>query len=691
MKEYTTEFIRNIAMVSHSGAGKTMLGEALLHFTGATTRLGKIEDSTTISDFEDEEIRRGLSLSTSILPIEYKSYKINLLDTPGYTDFVGEQISALRVVDSALVVVDSVAGAEVGTEVAWSYCDRLNLPRFVLINKMNRDNANFHKAIESVQQISDVRLLPLQLPWGEKSDFKGIIDLLTFKAYPGDGKTSQDIPDEFKDEAETARNEVIEAAAEGEDELLEKYLDGTELTPAEIQRGLAKVMRSGTYIPVLAVAGTAEIGLTSLLDALVSLMPSPAEASPATAQGKDGEEQLRAEDSGPLAAYVWKTTADPFVGKITYYRVYSGIMSSDSRVWNQNKSVEERLGTLHLLRGKEQMNIKIVHAGDIATVSKLSQTSTGDTLCDKGHPLTLPVPEYPGALYSVAVNPKSQIDSAKLSPTLTRLAEEDMTLSWRQEPSTNQTILQGMGDQHIDVAIRKAEAKFQTGLTIEEPRVPYQETITKKGQSTYRHKKQTGGSGQFGEVSMRVEPLPDQDYEFVNDVFGGAISSSYMPAIEKGIKAVMKEGVVAGFPVKNVKISVYDGKEHPVDSKPVAFEIAGREAFKIAVKEASPVLLEPIMMARIVVPESNMGDIMGDLNTRRARVQGMDTERGRSVVTALVPLAEMQRYTTDLRSMTGGRGYFSMEFDHYEVVPNHIAQEVIANRQKELAASKKEE
>jgi elongation factor G len=348
------------------------------------------------------------------------------------------------------------------------------------------------------------------------------------------------------------------------------------------------------------------------------------------------------------------------------------------------------IGNLHLLRGKEQINIKLAHAGDIATVSKLSQTSTSDTLCDKGHPLTLHIPEYPGALYSVAVSPKSQIDSAKLSPTLTRLAEEDMTLSWHQEHSTNQTILQGMGDQHIDVAIRKAEGKFQTALTIEEPRVPYQETITKKGQATYRHKKQTGGSGQFGEVSMRVEPLPDQDYEFVNDVFGGSISSSYMPAIEKGIRAVMKEGAVAGFPVKNVKISVYDGKEHPVDSKPVAFEIAGREAFKLAVKDASPVLLEPIMMARIVVPEANMGDIMGDLNTRRARVQGMDTEKGRSVVTALVPLAEMQRYTTDLRSMTGGRGYFSMQFDHYEVAPNHIAQEIIANRQKEMAASKKE-
>jgi elongation factor G len=691
MKEYTTEFIRNIAMVSHSGAGKTMLGEALLHFTGATTRLGKIEDGTTASDFEDEEIRRGLSLSTSILPIEYKNIKINLVDTPGYTDFVGEQISALRVVDGALVVIDSVAGAEVGTEVAWSYCDDFHLPRFVLVNKMNRDNANFRKAIESVQQISNVRLVPLQLPWGERGDFKGVIDLLSLKVYPGDGATPQEIPTEFKEEAESARNDLIEAAAEGEDELLEKYLDGEELTPADIQRGLAKGLRSGSYIPVFAAAGSAEIGLAPLLDAFVNLMPSPADAPLAIATGKDSEEQLKADDSGPLAAFVWKTTADPFVGKITYYRIYSGLLSSDSRVWNQKKGVEERLGTLHLLRGKEQINVKVVHAGDIATVSKLSQTSTGDTLCDKGHPLTLPVPEYPGALYSVAVNPKSQIDSAKLSPTLTRLVEEDMTLSWHQEPSTNQTILQGMGDQHIDVAIRKAEAKFQTGLTIEEPRVPYQETITKKGQSTYRHKKQTGGSGQFGEVSMRIEPISDEEYEFVNDVFGGAISSSYMPAIEKGIKAVMKEGVVAGFPVKNVKISVYDGKEHPVDSKPVAFEIAGREAFKLAVKEASPVLLEPIMLARIIVPESNMGDIMGDLNTRRARVQGMDTEKGRSVVTALVPLAEMQRYTTDLRSMTGGRGYFTMEFDHYEIVPNHIAQEIIANRQKELAAAKKDE
>jgi elongation factor G len=690
MKEYSTEFIRNIAMVSHSGAGKTMLAEAFLHYTGATTRLGRIEDGSTVADFEEEEQRRGLSLSTSIIPVEYKDVKINLLDTPGYTDFVGEVISAIRVADGALVLVDSVAGAEVGTEIAWSHCDRYELPRFVVINKMNRDNANFRKALDSVQQMTETRLIPVQLPWGERADFKGVIDLLSMKAYPGDGSTAQDIPAEYMDEVESARMELIEVAAEGEDALLEKYLEGEELTSAEILQGVSTVVRSGSYIPVFVAAGLAETGLRPLLDAIVDLMPAPNERPAVVAEGKNGEEQLQGVDSGPLAAYVWKTTADPFVGRISYFRVYSGTINSDSRVWNQNKGAEERLGTLHLLRGKEQIGVKTVHCGDIATVSKLNQTATGDTLCDKAYPIMLPAPEYPHPLYSVAVFPKTQIDSGKISPTLNRLVEEDPTLTWRQEISTNQTILQGMGDQHIDVAIRKAESKFQTNLNIVEPKVPFQETITRQGAAMYRHKKQTGGSGQFGEVHMRVEPLQEQDYEFVNDVFGGAISSSYMPAIDKGVKGVMKEGVLAGYPIKNVKVSVYDGKEHPVDSKPVAFEIAGREAFKLAVKDASPVLLEPIMQVRITVPEANMGDVLGDLNTRRARVQGMDTERGRSVVTAQVPLAEMQRYTTDLRSITGGRGVFGMDFSHYEVVPTHIAQEVINIRQKELAASREE-
>jgi elongation factor G len=690
MKEYTTEFIRNVALASHSGTGKTMLAEAFLHFTGATTRMGKIEDGSTVSDFEDEEIRRGLTLSTAIVPVEYKDHKINILDTPGYTDFVGEMISALRVADGAVIVIDSVAGAEVGTEIAWDYCDQFKLPRFVLINKMNRDNANFRKALDSVQLLSESRLLPMQLPMGERGNFQGVLDLLTMKAYVGESNKQQEIPAQYSDEVETARMELIEAAAEGEDALLEKYLEGEDLTPEEILRGLTEVVRSGDFVPVYIAAGSAEIGLAPLLDAMIKLFPSPAEASPVVANGKEGEETLSPKDSGPLASYVWKTTADPFVGKITYFRVYSGMMVSDTRVWNQSKETEERMGTLHLLRGKEQIGVKTVHAGDIATVSKLGSTSTGDVLCDKGHPLTMQLPDYPNALYQVAVTPKTQADSAKISSTLTRLCEEDMTLSWHNEPSTYQTILQGMGDQHIDVAIRKAEAKFQTGLNIEEPRVPYQETITRQGQATYRHKKQTGGSGQFGEVSMRIEPVQEEDFEFVNEVFGGAISSSYMPAIEKGVKGVMKEGVLAGFPVKNIKVAVFDGKEHPVDSKPVAFEIAGREAFKLAVRDAAPVLLEPIMNVRVIVPESNMGDILGDLNTRRARVQGMDTEKGRSVVTAQVPLAEMQRYTTDLRSITGGRGVFQMEFSHYEVVPTHIAQDVINTRQKELAAAREE-
>ncbi len=687
MKEYKTEAIRNIALVSHSSAGKTMLSEAFLHVTGATTRLGRIEDGTTVSDFEEEEIRRGISLSTSVIPVEYKDVKINVLDTPGYLDFVGEVISALRVADSAIALVDSVAGVEVGTEITWQYLDKFNLPRFVLINKMDRDNANFKKALASVQEFSSVRLIPVQLPWGEKQAFQGVIDLLTMKAYKGDGKTVVEIPAEYRSEAEEARTALIEAAAEGEDALLEKYLETGELSPEEIIRGLKAVVRNVSFAPVFVAAGVAEIGIIPLLDAIVNLMPSPAEIPTPVAQGKDGDEKLPASDAGPLAVYVWKTTADPFVGKLTYFRVYSGVVNSDTRVWNQTKSVEERFGTVAVMRGKETFPMKVIHAGDLGVVPKLAETSTGNTLCDKAHPLVLPEPEYPGALYQVAISPKTQADSTKISPTLTRLCEEDKTLSWHMEAATGQTILQGMGEQHIDVALRRAETKFQVNLIASEPRIPYREAITKKGQAMYRHKKQTGGAGQFGEVHLRIEPLAEGDFEFVNDVFGGAISSSYMPAIEKGIRNVMAEGILAGYPISGVKVSVYDGKEHPVDSKPIAFEIAGREAFKLAFMDAGPVLNEPIMDVEIIVPEANMGDVLGDLNTRRARVQGMNSERGHSIVKAFVPLSEMLRYTTQLRSMTGGRGFFRMKFDHYEMVPPHIAQEIIARAQKE----KKEE
>ncbi len=689
MKEYTTEFIRNIALVSHGSGGKTMLAEACLHVTGATSRLGKIEDGTTVSDFEDEEIRRKLSLSTAVIPVEYKDHKINLLDTPGYTDFVGEVVSSLRVADAAVILVDSVAGLEVGTEIVWNYCDTFNLPRLLVVNKLDRDNADYLKAIASVQEFSPTRLVPVQLPWGEKTAFKGVIDLLTMKAYANEGRTPEDIPAELKAAAEEARTKLVEAAAEGEDALLEKYLESGELTNEELMRGLKAILRSQAYIFVFAAAGGHEKGIFPLLDALINLVPSPKETQ-AVAQGKDGEEKLVALDSGPLALYVWKTTADPFVGKLTYFRVYSGTLRGDTHIWNQNKSAEERMAGLSIIRGKETMPVKAVHSGDIGIVAKLTSTTTGDTLCDKGHPLTLPMPAYPTALFRVAIHPKTQADAAKISPTLTRLCEEDMTLSWYQEQATGQTILQGMGDQHIDVAIRRAEGKLQVGLTTAEPKVPYREGITKKADAMYRHKKQSGGSGQFGEVWLKIEPCPEKDFDFTDELVGMNLSKSYLPAIEKGIHATLQTGVMAGFPLSNVRVIVYDGKEHPVDSKPVAFEIAGREAFKLAVKDASPVLFEPIMNVRIVVPDANMGDVMGDMNSRRGRVQGTELERGRTVVVAQVPLAEMLRYTTQLRSITGGRGVFTMEFDRYEIVPNHLAQEIIAAHQKEIEAKKEE-
>lgn len=687
MKEYSAEAIRNVALVSHGGAGKTTLVEAMLYATGATTRMGKVEDGSTTSDFDDEEIRRGISLYTTVSPVEYKDTKINVLDTPGFLDFIGEVISALRVADGAVVLVDSVGGVEVGTEITWQYCDRFGLPRIAVVNKMERDNANFQKVLTSLQEFSAIRIIPIQIPWGEKQGFQGVIDLVSMKAYKGNSKTPVDIPADYLDAAQTARLALVEAAAEGEDALLEKYLETGELSDDEVRRGLRDVVRSCSYVPVLVASGASASGVSPLLDAIIDLFPSPAEIGPATATGKSGEEQLETKDNGPLAAYVWKTTADPFVGKLTFFRVYSGTVTSDSRVWNQNKGIEERFGQVSVMRGKEAIPVRAVHAGDIGIVPKLAETTTGNTLCDRHHPVALPSPEYPGALFQVAVNPKTQADSAKISSTLTRLAEEDPTLSWHMEAATNQTILQGMGDQHIDVVIRRSETKFQTAMTTEEPRVPYREAITKKGQAMYRHKKQTGGSGQFGEVHLRIEPIEESDFEFVNDVFGGSISSSYMPAIEKGIRAVMKEGIMAGFPISNVKVAVFDGKEHPVDSKPIAFEIAGREAFKLAFHDAGPVLFEPIMLVQVNVPEANMGDIMGDMNTRRARIQGMNTERGVSIVSAHVPLAEMLRYTTQLRSMTGGRGYFTMQFDHYEVLPSHLAQDVIAARHKE----KKEE
>ena len=693
MKEYTTEFLRNVALVSHGGAGKTMLAESFLHATGATTRLGKVEDGTTVSDYDDEEHRRKISIYSSVIPIEHRDHKINIIDAPGYTDFVGEMISALSVADGAIILVDAVSGIEVGTELAWRYADQFNLPRFFVINKMDRDNADFEKTFAALEEFAlahGKRVVKVHIPIGEKQNFKGVVDIIGMKSYMGDGKVTAEIPAELKEAAEAAHFTMVEDAAEGEDELMEKYLENGSLTDAEMVRGLEDVVYAGQFVPVFCAAGAREIGMIALLNDIIDLIPSPLNAPKRVAQGREGEETLKPADSEPLAAYAWKTTADPFVGRMTYFRVYSGSVQADAHVWNQNKSADERMSGLHFQRGKEAIPTKTVHAGDIAAVSKLAATSTGDTFCDKGHPLTIEKPKFPAALYRVAVTPKSQADAAKISPTLTKLAEEDMTLTWQNDPITHETVLQGMGDQHIDVAINRAQVKFQVGLVTHQPRIPYREGITRKANGQYRHKKQSGGAGQFGEVHLRIEPYPEGDFEFDDELVGMNLSKSYLPPIEKGIKATMERGAFAGYPMSNVKVIVYDGKEHEVDSKPVAFEIAGREAFKLAVHDAGPVLFEPIMSIRVTVPDANMGDVMSDLNTRRGRVQGTESEHGHTVVVAHVPMAEMTRYTTQLRSITGGRGYFTMEFDHYDVVPTHIAGTIIEAHKKEMEAKKEE-
>ncbi|MCC6259570.1 MAG: elongation factor G [Anaerolineales bacterium] len=693
MKEYTTEFLRNVALVSHGGAGKTMLVEAFLHATGATTRLGKVEDGTTLSDYDDEERRRKISIYSSVIPIEHREHKINVIDAPGYTDFVGEIISALSVADGAIILVDAVAGIEVGTEIAWRYADEFNLPRFFVINKLDRENADYEKTYNAIDEFVHAhgkRAIQVHLPIGAKQDFKGVVDIIGMKAYLGDGKTTGEIPAELKEAAEKAHFTMVEAAAEGEDELMEKYLENGSLSDAEMVRGLEDVVYAGEFVPVFCAAGGHEIGAIALLNDIIDLIPAPQNAPKRSAQGKSGAEELKPSDSEPLAAYVWKTTADPFVGKMTYFRVYSGCVQADAHVWNQSKGADERMAGLHFQRGKEALPAKVVHAGDIAAVSKLNVTATGDTLCDKNHPLTIQAPNFPAALYRVAVTPKTQADAAKISSTLSRLCEEDLTLTWQNDPVTHETVLQGMGDQQIDVALHRAQTKFQVGLATHEPKIPYREGISRKATAQYRHKKQSGGAGQFGEVHLRIEPYPEGDFDFVDELVGMNLSRSYLPPIEKSIKATMERGAFAGYPMNNVRVIVFDGKEHEVDSKPVAFEIAGREAFKLAVHDAGPVLFEPIMVVRVTVPDANMGDVMSDLNTRRGRVQGTETERGNTTVIAHVPMAEMTRYTTQIRSITGGRGYFTMEFDHYDTVPNNVAGPIIEAHKKEMEAKKEE-
>ena len=686
MTIFSSDKLRNVVLLGHGGSGKTLLVDAMLFDTGKVNRLGQVDDGTSVSDWDDEERRRRMSINMSVIPCEWQGYKLNMIDTPGYMDFVGEVISGTRVADAALIVLDSVGGVEVGTEQVWNYADAQELPRLAFVNKMERENANFDGVVAQIAAKFGVAAVPVQLPIGSQADFKGVVDLLSEKAYLGEKGTAGPIPDDMADAVEEGRMILIEAAAEGEDALMEKYFEAETLTGEEILRGLKARMAQGSLVPVLCGSAAMNIGIQRLMDALVQSAPSPVEASPfpAASPVSGDKVQLRADSAGELAALVFKTMADPYVGKLSFFRVYSGTLESDSRVYNARTGDEERVGQIYTMRGKEQLPVARLPAGDIGAVAKLAETQTGDTLCDRGVPLWLDPPAYPNPLYSVAVSPKTKADAAKISPTLTRLGEQDPTLTWRQDTGTRETILSGMGDTHINIAVRRMEETFGLGMDTAVPRVPYRETITRTASAQYRHRKQTGGAGQFAEVHMRVEPRErDSGFEFAWQVVGMNVSKTFGTSIEKGVKAVMGQGVIAGYPVVDVLAAVYDGKEHPVDSKDIAFQIAGREVFKLAVKEAGPVLLEPIYDFTITVPEDYMGDVLGDLNTRRAQVLGMDQARGNSIVTALVPLAEMQRYVPDLRSITQGRGVFSMELAHYQTVPSHLTEQIIAASQRE--------
>jgi len=687
MSKYTVEKLRNVILLGHSSSGKTTLAEAILFNTGVLKRRGLVDDGNTVSDYDPEEVRRKISISASVLPCEYKGVKINVLDCPGYIDFAGEVKGAISAAEAAIMLVDAVSGVEVGTELMWTFADEFNLPRLVLINKMDRENANFDQVMSRLNEYFDVPFVPVQIPIGSQDTFKGVVDLVRMKAYMGEQGTEEAIPSDLQSLAEELRGQLIEAAAEGDDELIMKYLDGEELSEEEIVAGLQQRVARNEAVLVFSASALQGIGVSPLMDAMISFLPSPANRTVvAYRPGGEEEIELMADPAGPLAALVFKTTADPFVGKLSFFRVFSGTISSDSRVINASDGSEERVAQLYHPRGKEQLSTDEVMAGDIGAVAKLSKTTTGETLCNKDAPLALPKIKFPSPVYSVAVFPKTKADLDKMSSALSRLLEEDPTLTVTREQGTGETIMSGLGDTHVDVAARKLHSKFGVEITTSVPRVPYRETITKVSSAQGRHKKQTGGRGQFGDVYIRFEPLErGAGFEFVDEIFGGAVPKNFIPAVEKGLREILDNGVLAGYPTVDVRAVLYDGSYHPVDSSEIAFKLAAHLAFKKGIPAAGAVLLEPIMNVQVTVPEEYMGDVMSDFNTRRGRVQGMSQEKGKAIVTAQVPLAEMLRYAVDLRGISQGRGIFTMEFSHYDIVPSNVAQKVIEEAAREKA------
>ena len=682
MKQYTADRIRNVGLFSHGGAGKTSLAEALLYDSETVNRLGKVEDGTTVTDFDPDEIKRHISVSTALAPLSWKDTKINVIDAPGYADFLGEVNSALRVTDGAIVVIDASAGIEVGTEQAWRLLDDRQIPRLVFINKMDRENANFSRFLESARSTFGTAVSAIEIPIGSEKDFVGTIDLLSETAtyYTGDGHGIEEkpIPEELQELAAEYRRQLVEAIAEQDEDLMMRYLEDDPISNEELVACLKKCVASGDVVPVLCGAATLNRGIQPLLDAIVAYLPAASQiVEQATLNGQQVE--ITANPDGPLAAIAFKTLADAHVGRVTYLRVFSGTMRSNSQVVNCTRGETERLGQLFFVRGKDHINTDVIVAGDIGAVSKLAVTHTGDTLGNEGSPALLEPTRYPKTSYSASVNAKTKADLDKLGTALQRLADEDPALQLSRDPISGETIVSGLGERHVQIAIDRMSRRFNVNVELGLPRVAYRETISTKYLSEYKHKKQTGGAGQYGHVFLELEPLEDADFEFGERVFGGAVPRNFYPAVEKGVREGLESGPLAGYPVVNVRVTLTDGSYHSVDSNEMAFKIASKEAFRKGILAAKPVLLEPVLTLQVTVPDSFTGDVMSDLNTKRAHVSGMTPgASSTTTIEAQVPAAEVQRYATDLRSITQGRGSFTTEFSHYQPVPHHIAEQIMA-------------
>lgn len=691
MKDYKTENLRNVELIGHGGCGKTTIAEAMLFNTGVLDRFGKVEDGTTTTDFDPEEIKRKISITAATAPCEWKEHRINLIDTPGYFDFVGEVVASLKVADGVIIPVDSISGVEVGAEKAWDFANDSKKACLIFVNKMDRENANFSKVLTQLREVFGNKVVPFVLPIGSEASFKGVADLIDMKAKLREGNKTveSDIPAELASEVEEYRDLIIESAAQSDEELMEKYFGGEELSREEIIKGLRIGVVSGDVVPVLCGAASKNIGIDVLMDTVVNFMPSPAEIAAAEALNVKSNQKVKiaADVNAPFSAQVYKTIADPFVGKISMFKVMSGKLTSDMEVYNSNKEKKEKLSNLFLLRGKKQVPMDKLIAGDIAAIAKLQFTTTGDTLCDASNPIIFDEIKFPAPCISLAIEPKAKGDEDKIGNGLQKLVEEDPTLMVEKNVETKQTLISGIGEQHLEVVTRKLQNKFGVEVLLKDPKIPFRETIKKSAKAEGKHKKQSGGHGQYGHVWVEFEPILDgsAEFEFVDKIVGGVVPRQYIPAVEKGLRECMEEGVLAGYPVVNVRCTLYDGSFHPVDSAEMPFKIAASLAYKKGMAAASPVLLEPIYLVEVLVPDENMGDIIGDINKKRGRILGMEKEGKLQKVTAEAPLAEMFKYATDLRSMTQARGSFKMSFVRYEEVPGQIAQKIIeaANAEKD--------